>query len=108
MHSDEENDEESDLASETESIELDELKDIAAGMNLEETGHIAPARGPADVVRWTQRSSICRERPRRQKVSSPVVYAPDFLPGASVQKRASHCALSSGCLGRSNKKIEFL
>ena len=63
---------------------------------------------PTDVVRWTQRSSICRERPRRQKISSPIIYAPDFLPGASVQKRASHCTLSSGYLGRSNKKIEFL
>ena len=51
-------------------------------------------------------SLICGERPRRQKISSLIM--PDFLPGASVQKRASHCTLSSVYLGRSNKKIEFL
>ena len=61
---------------------------------------------PTDVARWIQRGSNCRERPRRQKILSLIM--PDFLPGASVQKRASQCTLSSVYLGRSNKKIEFL
>ena len=55
MYSDEENDEDSDSVSETESIELDELKEIAAGMNLEETGHIARLEDlstEVDVEEW--------------------------------------------------------
>ena len=62
---------------------------------------------PTDVARWIQRgSNACRERPKQEKISS--TFMPDFLPGASVQKRASQCTLSSVYLGRSNKKIEFL
>ena len=49
---------------------------------------------------------LWREMPKQEKISS--TFMPDFLPGASVQKRASQCTLSSVYLGRSNKKIEFL
>ena len=52
---------------------------------------------PTDVarwIRWIQRGgSNCRERPKQEKISS--TFMPDFLPGASVQKRASQCTLSS-------------
>ena len=49
---------------------------------------------------------LWREMLKQEKISS--FFMPDFLPGASVQKRASHCAPPSVYLGRSNEKIEFL